>query len=136
VYVYASDVAARALLALLAVLVLAWVGVLLRNHELGEDALARSFFAAQLGEEQRQRDLEDLEDAELLDPSSSWDVTTANYLLLSGDVPGAARAAERLVRDEPDNVSAWNVLQRATADSDPSRSAEAAAEIRRLNPRG
>jgi predicted Zn-dependent protease len=129
-------VAARALVALLAVLVLAWVGVLLRNYELGKDALARSFFAAQLGEDQRQRDVKDLEDAEFLDPSSSWDVTAANYLLLTGDVRGAVRAAERLVRDEPENISAWSVLQRATAEGDPRRSAEAAAEIKRLNPRG
>jgi predicted Zn-dependent protease len=129
-------VAARALLLALAVLVLGWAGVLLRNHELGEDALARSFFAAQLGEDQRQRDLQDLEDAEFLDPSSSWDVTAANYLLLTGEVRAAVRAAEQLLRDEPENISAWSVLQRATAEGDPQRSAEAAAEIKRLNPRG
>jgi hypothetical protein len=129
-------VTARVVLGLLAVVVLAWAGVLLRNHEVGSDAALRSFFAADASKAQRDRDLEQLEDAELLDPSSSWELAAGNYRLVSGDMRGAARAGEALVREEPDNIGAWTLLLRATQESDPQRSREAAAEIRRLNPLG
>jgi hypothetical protein len=127
-------VIARALLALLAVLVLAWVGVLTRNHELGKEAAVRAFFGPKLGDDARERDLERLDDARLLDPNGYWRVAKANYELLDGDPGAAERTAEALVDDEPENIFAWSALMQATRESDPGRAAEAAAEIRRLNP--
>jgi hypothetical protein len=127
---------ARALLALIAVLVLAWVGVLLRNYELGKDAAVRGFFGPKLSQAERQRDLDRLEDAQLLDPNAYWKIARANYQILDGDPRAAARSAERLVVDEPTNVFAWGTLLQATRRSDPDRAAQAAAEIRRLNPLG
>lgn len=119
--VYAPGVAARVLLALTAVLVLAWTAVLLRNFEVGRAATIRG-------------DLERLDSAELLDPSAQWDQVKASVYLLNGDSRRAALEAEALVRDEPQNIVAWSVLREATRRDDPSRSASAAAELRRLNP--
>jgi hypothetical protein len=129
-------VAARALLALIAVLVLAWTGVLLRNYELGKDAAVRAYFGPKPSPAERDRDLERLDDAQLLDPNAYWRIARANYQILGGDSRGAARTAEQLVRDEPQNLFAWSTLLQATRRSDPDRAAQAAAEIRRLNPLG
>jgi hypothetical protein len=123
-------------LACLAVLVLAWVGVLTRNHELGKEAAVRAFFGPEPSAADRERDLDRLEDARFLDPNAYWRVARANYFLLDGDARRAAQAAESLVRDEPDNIFAWSALLQATRDSDPGRAREAAGEIRRLNPLG
>jgi hypothetical protein len=128
--------AVRVPLACLAVLVLVWVGVLTRNHELGKEAAVRAFFGPEPSAADRERDLERLEDARLLDPNAYWRVARANYLLLDGDARRAAQTAEELVRDEPENIFAWSALVEATRESDPSRAAGAAAEIRRLNPLG
>lgn len=126
--------AARVLLALTAVLVLAWVGVLFRNYEIGKDAAVRAFFGPKLSRAERERDLDRLDDAQLLDPNAYWRIARANYHILDGDRRRAARAAEDLVRDEPQNIFAWSTLLQATRRSDPERAAEAVAEIRRLNP--
>ena len=124
----------RALLALTSVLVIAWTGVLLRNHELGKDAAVRAFFGPKPDAAERARDLERLDDAQLLDPNAYWKVASANYHLMLGDRRAATRAAERLVRDEPENIFAWGTLFRAAEDRDPKRAMQAAARIRELNP--
>jgi predicted Zn-dependent protease len=121
-------------LVLLSLLVLGWVGVLLRNHERANEAALRGFFAPNLGQAERQRDLVRLADAQFLDPSSYWDLARANTLLVSGDRRAAVRSAEALVRAEPENYSAWGLLRTATEHSDPARSAQAAATMKRLNP--
>jgi hypothetical protein len=116
-----TSVVARLLLGVLAVLVIAWVGVLLRNLEVGQDAVSS-------------RDPERLEGARVLDPSVYWDQVRAGVLLLDGDAGAAAAEAEQLVRAEPDNAVAWSVLRAATRGTDPGRSAEATRALRRLNP--
>ena len=116
-----TSVVARVLLGVLAVLVIAWTGVLLRDLEVGQDAVAS-------------RDPERLEDARVLDPSVYWDQVRAGVLLLDGDPDAAAAEAEQLVRAEPDNAVAWSVLRAATRRTDPDRAAEAARALRRLNP--
>jgi hypothetical protein len=112
----------RAALALVAILVLAWVGVLLRNHEVGRDAMAA-------------RDTERLADARLLDPSLYWEQIRSGILLLDGEPRRAAATAEELVHAEPENVVAWSLLRQATLRTDPERAREATVELRRLNPR-
>jgi predicted Zn-dependent protease len=123
-------------MALIAVLVLAWVGVLLRDFKLGYDASVRGFYSPQRTASARSRDLHRLTQARLLDPSSYWQLARASYSLQSGNPRRAATVAEALVRDEPQNPYAWGILRDATRRSDPARSARAAAEIRRLNPLG
>jgi hypothetical protein len=56
--------------------------------------------------------------------------------MVDGDTAAARRTAESLVSDEPENIFAWGTLRLATTVSDPRRAAQAAAEIRRLNPLG
>jgi hypothetical protein len=128
--------AARVALACLAVLVLGWVGVLTRNHELGKEAAVRAFFGPKLSTGERERDLERLQDSELLDPNAYWRIARANYLVLHGDRAAAGRLAEALVHDEPENIFAWGALRRAKERTDPARAAEAQEEMTRLNPLG
>jgi hypothetical protein len=130
-------VAIRLLLASIAVLVLAWTGVLLRDDHVGREAAVRSFFTSS-GQSpiERERDFRRLADAELLDPSSYWALARASNRLKDGNLPAAARMAEQLVRDEPQNLLAWSVLAAATRGVEPARSAQAAEEIKRLNPFG
>lgn len=123
-------------LVLVSLAVLGWVGVLLRNHERASEAAVRAFFASNQNQAERQRDLERLEDAQFLDPSSYWDLARASLLLVSGERQAAVRVAEALVRSEPENLTAWGLLRTATAQSDPGRSTEAAAVMERLNPLG
>ena len=109
---------------------IAWTGVLLRDQELGERPAFRAYFGPSKSDAQRARDLRDLEDATLLDPSSEWDMARATYLLKTGDRRRAAAIAGAVTRDEPRNLVAWSVLVQAT------RSPTAAATIKRLNPLG
>ena len=113
----------RIVLALTAVLVLAWVGVLLRDHVVGRDGIEA-------------RDPGQIDSAKLLDPNRYWDQARASAYILNGDFARAAVEAEDLVRAEPENAVAWALLRGATSKTDPDRSAEAAAELKRLNPRG
>jgi len=129
-------VTARVLLAVVAVLVLAWVGVLLRNYETGKDAALRAFFGPKPSAAERDRDLRKLHEAQFLDPNAYWKVARANYYLVAGDTRDAAAAAEELVHAEPQNIFAWGTLLRATQQSDPARAGEARAQIKRLNPLG
>jgi predicted Zn-dependent protease len=116
-------VGARILLALLAVVVIAWVGVLLRDLEVGRDGVDA-------------RNAKRLQSARLLDPSVYWEQVRAGVLLLNGDAERAAAQAEDLVRAEPDNPVGWSVLRAATRRSDPARSAQATRALKRLNPLG
>lgn len=111
---------ARIVLATVAVLVIAWTAVLLRDLEVGRDAVDA-------------RDAGRLESARFLDPSLYWDQIRAGVLLISGD-PDAAAQAEAVIRAEPDNIAAWSLLRVATRDTDPRRSAQATRALRRLNP--
>jgi hypothetical protein len=126
----------RVALVLLAVVVIGWIAVLLRDYEIGHEAANRSFFAPQLSQPQREKDRRALSDASLLNPSRYWDLAHAGNLFLVGDAPAAAREAEAIVRAEPANTAAWGLLRAATQESDPARSAEAAARLRALNPYG
>jgi len=114
-------VVARWVLAGLAVLVIAWTAVLLRDLEVGRDGVSA-------------RDPERLESARLLDPSLYWDQIRAGVLLINGDADAAAAQAEAVILAEPDNFAAWSLLRVATRRSDPRRSAQAERALTRLNP--
>ena len=127
------SVVARLLIGVFAVLVLAWVGVLLRDHSVSE-AASPLLFETKLSEPEFDRNLAKLEDAELLNPDSSLQLARATYLLVRERRDEAADAAEELVATEPDNLAAWGVLFDATRGLDPERAARAEPSIRRLNP--
>lgn len=129
------NVLARVLIGSLAVLVLLWVGVLLRDHVVAESA-SPLLYQARLSPSEFDRNIAKLDDAELLNPDSSLDLARATYLTLRGREAAAVAAAEELLEAEPENAAAWGVLLQATRESDPRRAARAEAALRRLNPRG
>ncbi len=113
-------VIARGMLAALAVVLIAWFGLLARDHELGTAASQRIVDEPDMGAAQWHDAMRDLKRAELLDPSTDWSLIRAQYLLLR-DRPAALAVAEDVLRREPDNLGAWWVVLRATRTSDPAR---------------
>ncbi len=124
---------ARVLLAVLAVVLIAWFILLARNHAIGTDASTRIVSEPGMGAADWQRAMDDLQRAELLDPSTEWSLVRAQYLLLR-DRRAAMRVADDVLRTEPDNLAAWWVVLRAARDLDGPRRRQAAAQIERLNP--
>jgi hypothetical protein len=125
---------ARAALAIVAVIVIAWGAVLWRNDRMGYAAADRLFHGSPITTDGAWTHfLSQLEGAELLDPSTKWRVSRATALLLR-DKPAAARLAHTVVEREPDNLEAWTVIYRAARGSDPSLARAALAQIERLNP--
>jgi hypothetical protein len=124
----------RLLLAACAILVLAWVGVLVRDHYVGESAAQVLLYKQNLSDREFERHIQRMADSRFLNPSSSADLARGTYYLVRGEPRAAARVAEALVRSEPENVDGWQLLWSATRDNDPARSREAAAQVKRLNP--
>jgi hypothetical protein len=124
----------RGALVVVAVLALGWLGVLYRDHRVGQDAADAIHYQPGLPRGEFERQLERLQGAQLLNPDRYWDLTRARYLLLRDRPRRALRTAKRLVRQEPDNLDAWLLVYKATSVVDPSRSDAALEEIARLNP--
>ena len=120
-------------MALIATLLLAWFLVLARDQHVGDAASGRIADNPRMSRAAWDRVMADLERADLLDPSTDWDLTRANYLLLH-DRGAARRQAESIVRREPDNLGAWMLILDTNRDRDPTRAARAEREVRRLNP--
>jgi predicted Zn-dependent protease len=124
----------RLLLAACAILVFAWVGVLVRDHYVGQSAAESLLYDQKLSDREFEHNIQRMADSRFLNPGSSADLARGTYYLVRGRPGTAARVAEALVDAEPENVDAWQLLWRATRDSDPARSREAAAQVKRLNP--
>jgi len=124
---------ARALIAVVAILLIAWFVVLARNHAIGTDASTRIVSDPGMSAGEWRHVMDDFKRAHLLDPSSDWSLIQAQYELLR-DNDAALRRAEGVLRREPENLSAWWVVLRATRGVDERRYREAAAAIHRLNP--
>lgn len=123
---------ARAALALLALLLVVWFVVLARDQRVGQIGSDRILHDPGMSASEWRHALDQVRQAELLNPGSQWTVTRAGALLLR-DKGEARRIAENVLADEPDNLRAWQVLLAATRDDDEQRAADAAQEIRRLN---
>jgi hypothetical protein len=116
----------------LALVVGAWLVVSFRDaHRLDGAATAvKSGTPARL-----QSALGGIPGARLLYPDRSTPLGFEVTLNVRLGRPAAARAAaESLVRLEPDNAEAWALLSSLTQQSDPARSAQAFAQVRRLDP--
>jgi cytochrome c-type biogenesis protein CcmH/NrfG len=124
----------RAGIALVAVLVLGWLGVLWRDERVARSASDKIFYDNPLPPAEYERQMNRLRDARLLDPDRSWQLVQVRYMLLYEQPRRAIEAAERFVREEPDNIEGWVLLFNAARELDPGRVREAAAQIRRLNP--
>jgi hypothetical protein len=123
---------ARAAVAAVALLALAYLAIGLRNVDLAERgerlAALPDPTAAQVDEA---TDL--LERARLLDPDTRPLLVEGRLLAARGDAEGRA-LLERAVEREPDNVLAWSVLAVATQEADPARSRVAQGRMRELSP--
>jgi hypothetical protein len=131
--VAAQERGPRAALALIAIVLIAWFAVLVRDQVVGHAAIGRIVDAGSMSESEWRGAMDDLRSAELLDPSTTWRVGRANYLVLR-DRREALEVANSVVRREPDNLAAWAVVLQASEGLDPRRAARARREIRRLNP--
>jgi hypothetical protein len=126
--------AVRAGLAVLAVLVIAYSAVLLRDTRLQERAteIAQSSRA----QDEIGRAVSDYGAASFLNPDTGPDVGHAFALQVQRRAPEAVAAAEDVVRREPENLTAWRLLSVLTVELDPARSRQAAARARALDPLG
>jgi hypothetical protein len=75
-----------------------------------------------------------LERARKHNPDTTPDVDEGIILSFLGRNAEATRILSRVVHDEPRNARAWGQLSLATRQSDPARSAAAAARVRQLVP--
>jgi hypothetical protein len=121
------------LLAVLAIVLVAAFGLLARNNAVGTAAAERIVNSSNPTAAEWDKELDAMRSAELLDPSSDWELTRANFLLLR-DKRAAIEVAESVARREPDNLSAWWVILRGARGLDRARWREAVVQVRRLNP--
>jgi predicted Zn-dependent protease len=120
---------ARAGVAVVAVVVLAWLGVSERSVRLqasGVAATARHDF---------DRAESDFRAARLLNPDAAPDLGRAFVYAASSRQAQAVALLDDVLRREPDNRAAWGVLEQITRQSDPGSARRAHAALRRLDPR-
>jgi hypothetical protein len=127
------ELVARALIVVLAIALIAWFVTLARDHSIASHASNSIVANPGMDAGGWRAAMSDFERAHLLDPSTDWSLTQAQYELLR-DPRAALRRAENVLRHEPNNLSAWFVVLRASRDIDPPRYRAAVAAIRRLNP--
>jgi predicted Zn-dependent protease len=121
-------VVARIAVAAVAVLVIGWLAVMERDVRLQARA------AGAISAHRLTRAEDDLRRARLLNPDAAPDVTRAVAYRASGRVREAIELLEQVVRREPDNFTAWSVLQLSATGTDPATSRRALAVLRRLDP--
>jgi cellulose synthase operon protein C len=127
-------VTARAILAVVAVAALAWLGVLLRDARLAAPGSASATDRAAASEDAPGA-IDGLRRALLLNPDSQLDVYRARLELAARRPQESLRTAEALVAREPENIDGWvQVWAAAVNTRDRARARAALAEIKRLNP--
>jgi predicted Zn-dependent protease len=87
-----------------------------------------------LAPRERERAIELLEAARRRRPDGAVVPQLAGHYLAGGDSQRAVVLLRGLVRDEPENVTAWTVLAFALAESDPAGARAAEARRRALAP--
>jgi hypothetical protein len=126
----------RVTLVAMSLLVLAWLAVLMHDHRIVDDVSPRLIGeSARLPAAEFRRDAERLEDARFLNPDPTWRLNLA-LALLGRDARRAAAEAGELVSREPDNLTAWKILEASASRFDRRQAARARARIRQLDPRG
>jgi hypothetical protein len=124
---------ARLTLLAVAILTLAWLGVLWRDHRIVEREAGELIFNEDLSASEFQRGARRIEDARLLNPDPTWRLQRG-LALIRRDRPRAIRELERVVASEPDNVTAWKFIYGAARGFDRPVAARARVEIERLDP--
>jgi predicted Zn-dependent protease len=123
---------ARVSLALVAVLVLGWLGVMERDARLqqrGVEAAGRLSVAGNVARAEAA-----FRDARLLNPDTTPDVGRALAYLGAERRTEATAVLEDVLRREPENLTAWGVLFNVARKGDPATAARAIAARRRLDP--
>jgi predicted Zn-dependent protease len=126
----------RVVVLVVAVLAVAWLGVSYGNARQIRHAqvVAADPHATPAAIESA---LRDARSAHTLDPSLTESLSYAAALeIKAGRLGEAQKLYEEIVRREPDSPEAWVVLSKLTQKSDPARSAQAAAQAKRLDPLG
>jgi cytochrome c-type biogenesis protein CcmH/NrfG len=125
-------VLARACVAVIALAVLAWLGIMERNVRLEARGAAAVRPGAPVdGLEAAETDLRR---ARLLNPDAQPDIDLALVYRARGEAARASAAIEDVVRREPDNRVAWGVAFVLARGRDQEASARALAALRRLDP--
>jgi predicted Zn-dependent protease len=128
--------AARALLAVAALLVVAWLAVGLRTARLEESGAAVAVGpAAGLSPGRVARAQRDLRDASSPFADHDAELYRARLLERTRRPAAAVSILRALVREEPENVLYWEALARAAARVDPVLARQARARVAELNPR-
>jgi len=125
-------VAARACVALIAVVAVAWLGVLERDTRLlarGLAGLERDPGAGQLASAES-----DLRAARLLNPDTAPDFNRALVYQARGDAARAQATLEDVLRREPDNLRTWAALSLLVAGRDEAAARRAREARLRLDP--
>ena len=122
-------IGARGAVALVALLMLAWLGVMERDARLQASGAA----AASPPPDFARADA-DLRAARLLNPDTAPDTALAVLYNGAGRRREAAALLEDVVRREPDNLTAWGLLLLVARDDDPAAVKRALAARRRLDP--
>ena len=118
----------RVAVAVVAVVVLAWLGVMYR------DAHLQARGVAALGERDLRAAEADLRAARFLNPDAGPDVTRGVIYRGQGRERDAIALLEEVVRREPDNLRAWTVMRLLAAGIDPATYRRSQAELQRLDP--
>jgi tetratricopeptide (TPR) repeat protein len=135
----------RVCLGAVAVLILVWLGVALRDarrRDEGKDAVravVEHRARGQAGRADRERLAEagrQLDRARLLNPDRSILIDRGIQLLVQGRRREARARFQEATRHEPENADAWIWVATANRTSDPARAALARARVRRLDPIG
>jgi cytochrome c-type biogenesis protein CcmH/NrfG len=126
----------RAAVLLPTVLALAWLGV--SYHDARVTQHARDVSGDQKATPAEiDAALRAVRDDLVLDPSRTESLSyQASLEIRAGRSDEARKLFEQIVRREPDYREAWLVLYQLTEKSDPARSAQALAQVRRLDPLG
>ena len=123
---------ARVVLGLVAVLVLGWLAVMERDTRLQERGIEASGRLTVPGNAARAEAA--FRSARFLNPDTTPDVGRAVLYLARERRPEAAAVLRDVLRREPDNLTAWNVLYGVTRERDPATARRALAERERLDP--
>jgi hypothetical protein len=124
--------AARVSVALVALAMLVWLGVMERNVRLQAGAVDALRTGSALRDPARTQ--ADLRRARLLNPDTAPDVTRAVVYRAVGRPRQAVVLLENVVRREPDNLAAWGVLRLSAAGNDADAFRRSLSALRRLDP--
>jgi predicted Zn-dependent protease len=122
----------RAVVATVAVLVLAWLGIMERDARLQARGIAAAQELDVAGNGARAERA--FRDARLLTPDTAPDVSRAFLLRATGRQDEAIALLDDVVAREPENVTAWGVLATFARGHDATAFARAVSARRRLDP--